>query len=69
MVMWETLHNNVNIDSSEDSEFAGHLEDSNIYFMWNIVHVWKPHICSIKLDLQEADVCVTQFNRRVNYFC
>ena len=62
MVMWETLHNNVNIDFSEDSEFAGHL--FKIYLMWNIVHVWKPHICSIKLDLQKADVCVTQFNRR-----
>ena len=35
---------------------------------WNIVHNWKPHMCSNKLDVQEADVCVPKFNGIWDYF-
>ena len=27
----------------------------------NFVHVWKSHFCSHKLDVQEANFCLTQF--------
>ena len=34
-----------------------------IHLWRNIVHIWKPHKCSCKLDVQETDMRVTQFNR------
>ena len=34
-----------------------------IYIRWNIVHFRKPYICSNKLDVQETNVSVAQFNR------
>ena len=35
----------------QDSDFAGDLEDSKIYFRWNIMHFRKPHVCSNWLDV------------------
>ena len=40
-----------------------------IDFRWNIVRVRKSHVCSNKLDVQETDMCVPQFNGCWNYFC
>ena len=37
-------------------------------FWRNIVHIWKPYICSGKLGVQETDMCVTQFNGTTNCF-
>ena len=36
-------------------------------FRWNTLHIWKSHICSNKLDVQEGDMCLTQFNRIWDY--
>ena len=51
----------------KDSDFAGDLEDSKIYFGWNIVRFWKSYICSNKLDVQETHFSFTQFNRIRNH--
>ena len=40
----------------QDSDLAGDLEDSKIYFRWNIVHFGKSYVCSNQLDVQETSV-------------
>ena len=35
---------------------------------WNFVHIWKSHVCSHMLDVQEANFCFTQFDGIWNYF-
>ena len=47
----------------QDSDFAGDLEDSNIYFKWNVVRFWKSYICSDMWDVQETNFSFAQFNR------
>ena len=51
----------------QDSDFAGHLEDSKIHFWRNIVRFWKSYICSSKLDVQETNCRFSQFNRIRNH--
>ena len=50
----------------QHSDFAGDLEDSKIYFRWNIVRFWKSNIF-FPLDVQEANISFTQFNRIRNH--
>ena len=42
------------------SECAGDLKET-------VVHFWKTYTCSKKLDVQEANICVTQQHRRRQY--
>ena len=51
-----------------DSDFAGYLEDSKIYFGWNIVRFWKSYICANKLHVQATNSSCAQLNRIVNHF-
>ena len=50
IVMWVTLQNMQN-GLFQDSDFAEDLEDSKIYFWWNIMPFWKSYICSNQLDV------------------
>ena len=46
----------------QDSVFAGDLQDSNQQQAF-FVHLWKSNICTHQLDLQEADVSISQLKR------
>ena len=48
--------------------FCGRSWRLEIDFSWDIMHIRRSHICSNKLDLQETNMCITQFNRVWNYF-
>ena len=48
----------------QDSDFAGDLED---YTRRSFVHVWKSNICPDQLDVQEANVSVSQLHRIRNH--
>ena len=51
----------------QDSDFAGDLEDSKIYFGRSIVLFWESNICSNTLDVQETNISFSQFNRIRNH--
>ena len=51
IVMWVILPNDADWDCFKTPIFAGDLEDSNIYFGWNIVRFCKSYICFDKLDV------------------
>ena len=61
--VWGNICTTMPLGLFQDSDFAGDLEDSKSTSGWNIVRIWKSHICSNKLDVQETDMCVTQLNR------
>ena len=46
----------------QDSDFAGDLEDSKIYFGWSLVYLWKPNIYHHQLDVQEKQTSVSANN-------
>ena len=46
----------------QDSDFAGDLEDSKIYFGWSLVYLWKPNIYPHQLDVQEKQTSVSANN-------
>ena len=68
IVMWEILYNSAELGLSEDSDFAGDLEDSKIDFRENFLHIWKSHVRATKFDMQGTNVSFTQFNGIWNYF-
>ena len=49
----------------QDSDFAADQEDSKSTSgrRGNSVHLWQPHICPHKLDVQEANFGLTLFDR------
>ena len=51
----------------EDSDFARDLGDSKST-SGATLHIWEPHICSSKLDVQGTDMCVIQLDKIRNYF-
>ena len=52
----------------QDSDFSGDLEDSKIYFGWNIVRFWKSCICSNKLDVQETKLLFRTVQQNLKLF-
>ena len=52
----------------QDSDFAGDLEDSKSTPGRILCIFWKPNVCSHKLDVQQANVTVSQFHRIGIYF-
>ena len=48
--------------------FCGRSWGFKIYIRWNIVHFWKPYVCSNQLDVEETNFSFAQFNRIRNHF-
>ena len=38
-----------------------------IYIMWNIVQIWKSYFRTINLDVQETNICLTEFTGSRDY--
>ena len=56
------------LGQSQDSDFAGDLEDSISTSGGDLMYFWKPNICHPQLDVQETDISIPQFYRIWNYF-
>ena len=52
----------------QDSDFAGDLEELKINPERNLMYLRKSNICSHKLDVQQANVSVSQFHRIGSFF-
>ena len=66
--MWIILQDNADCDCFKDSDCAGDLDDLKSTQFWrNIVHFWKPYICSNKFDVQETNFSFTRFNEIPNH--
>ena len=51
----------------EDSDFAGDLVDSKSTSGGVLLHFWKANICTDQLDVQEANVSISQLHRIRNH--
>ena len=60
--MWEILHNNADWNCFQDSGFAGDLEDLKSTSGGTSCIFGNHTFVSKKLDVQETDICFTQFN-------
>ena len=65
--MWETLPNNADWDCFKSPILQEILRIPHLR-QWNIVHFWKPYVCSNQLDVQETNFSFTKFNRIRNHF-
>ena len=60
IVMWETQHNNADLDCFKTLIFQETLKTPNQH-QENFVYFRKSHVCANKLDVQETDFRFTQF--------
>ena len=64
IVMWATrLNIHCRLELFQDSDFAGDLEDSTSTSGGVLCIVWKSNICADQLDVQEAEVSISQLHR------
>ena len=64
---WENTAPQCRLELLQDPDFAGDLEDSKSTLGETLCTFGKPYTCSCQLDVQEADMCVTQFNGISDY--
>ena len=67
IVMWETQHNNADLDCFKTLILQETLKTQNQH-QENFVFFRKSHVCANKLDVQETDFRFTQFYRSWNHF-
>ena len=67
--MWETQHNNADLDCFKTLSFACHSWRLKLNIRRSLVYFRMSHVCANKLDVQETDFSVTQlFYRSWNHF-